>query len=220
VTAASAADGLVSEVVISTAVESLVSCERSLGRIEGLRPDEDSVSASSTFKLHIAAHDCDGLPIKYTRADVEFAFNGKPLANAWNCGSHEYTADVPSALTEQPGRYELVVSAVNGWDSTSSRVTKCVLLRRTIEVTSAVNVQTIIIGAVAGVLLLILGVVAIYMACKHRHRATQLLVSFLRRETLLALKIVMELLDISGDGTPLLEYCAYTHHLANGCFRN
>jgi hypothetical protein len=112
------------------------------------------------------------------------------------------------------------VSAVNGWDSTSSRVTKCVLLRRTIEVTSAVNVQTIIIGAVAGVLLLILGVVAIYMACKHRHRATQLLVSFLRRETLLALKIVMELLDISGDGTPLLEYCAYTHHLANGCFRN
>jgi hypothetical protein len=94
------------------------------------------------------------------------------------------------------------------------------LVRRTIEVTSAVNVQTIIIGAVAGVLLLILGVVAIYMACKHRHRATQLLVSFLRRETLLALKIVMELLDISGDSTPLLECCSYTHHLASGCFRN
>jgi hypothetical protein len=46
------------------------------------------------------------------------------------------------------------------------------------------------------------------------------LVSFLRRETLLASKIVMELLDISGDGTPLLECCAYTHHLASGCFRN
>ena len=62
-----AADGLVSEVVISTAVESLVSCDLSRGGIEGLMADEASVSALSTVKLHIEARDCDGLPIKYTR---------------------------------------------------------------------------------------------------------------------------------------------------------
>jgi hypothetical protein len=39
------------------------------------------------------------------------------------------------------------------------------------------------------------------MACKHRHRVTQLFVSFLRRETILALKILIKLLDISGDST-------------------
>jgi hypothetical protein len=193
VTAASAADGLVSEVVISTAVESLVSCDRSLGRIEGLSPDEDSVSASSTLKLHIAAHDCDGLPIKYTRADIEFTFNGERLAVTWNCGSHEYTADVPSALTEQPGRYELVVSAVNGWDSTSSRVTKCVLLRRTIEIAPAINVKMIIAGAVAGALLLSLLLLMVYLVRSHyKEEARRIVISFMKHEGVLAVKLAWE----------------------------
>jgi hypothetical protein len=43
-----AADGLVSEVVISTAVESLVSCALSRGGIEGLMADEASMSALPT----------------------------------------------------------------------------------------------------------------------------------------------------------------------------
>jgi hypothetical protein len=76
----------------------------------------------------------------------------------------------------------------------------------------------IIIGAVACALLLILGAAAIYLACKHRHRVTQLLVSFLRRETILALKVLMELLDISGDSTHLPDFCACSHHPARGCF--
>jgi hypothetical protein len=115
-----AADGLVSEVVISTAVESLVSCDLSRGGIEGLMADEASVSALSTVKLHIEARDSDGLPIKYTRADIQFSFDNQPLAVTWNRGSNEYTADVPPALTEQPGQYTLVVSVVSGWDSASS----------------------------------------------------------------------------------------------------
>ncbi len=95
-----AADGLVSEVVISTAVESLVSCDLSRVGIEGLMADEARVSALSTVKLHIEAQDCDGLPIRYTRADIQFSFNNQPLDVTWNRGSNEYTADVPSALTE------------------------------------------------------------------------------------------------------------------------
>jgi hypothetical protein len=119
----------------------------------------------------------------------------------WNRGSNEYTADVPSALTEQPGQYTLVVSVVSGRDSTSSNTTTSVLLSRTIEVTQAANVETIITGAVAGALLLNLGAAAIHLACKHRHRVTQLFVSFLRRETILALKVLIKLLDSSGDST-------------------
>jgi sulfite exporter TauE/SafE len=75
-----------------------------------------------------------------------------------------------------------------------------------VEVTSVVSVQAIIYGAVAGALLLILGVVAIYMASMHKHRVTQLFVSFIRGETLLALKILMELIDISGDSNPLPRF--------------
>ncbi len=74
-----AADGLVSEVVISTAVESLVSCDLSRGWIEGLVANEASVSARSTIKLHIEARDCDGLPIKYTRADIQVSFDSQRL---------------------------------------------------------------------------------------------------------------------------------------------
>jgi hypothetical protein len=135
-------------------------------------------------------------------------------------GSNEYVADVPAELAAQPGLYDLVVTASDAWNETVGPITSCELLRRTIEVTAprAINVETIIVGAVAGALLLILGVVAIYMACKHRHRATQLFVSFLRGETLLALKILMELLDISGDSNPHAHFfCACTHHPVSHC---
>ena len=67
---------------------------------------------------------------------------------------HCRRADVPSVLTEQPGQYTLVVSVVSGRDSASSNTTTSVLLSRTIEVTQAANVETIITGAVAGALLL------------------------------------------------------------------
>ncbi len=81
-------------------------------------------------------------------------FRQPALAVTWNRGSNEYTADVPSVLTEQPGQYTLVVSVVSGRDSASSNTTTSVLLSRTIEVTQAANVETIITGAVAGALLL------------------------------------------------------------------
>jgi hypothetical protein len=182
--------------------------------------DGASVSALSTIKLHIEARDCDGLPIRYTRADIQFSFNNQLIAVTWNRGSNEYTAVVPTELTAQPGVYALVVTASKAWNKTAGQMTRCELLSRTIEVTTALDIQSIIIGAVTGALLLILGVAGIYMVSKHRHRATQLFVSFLRGETLLALKVLMELLDISGDSTPLPYFCPCpSNHPASGCIR-
>jgi hypothetical protein len=144
----SVVDGLVSEVVISTAVESLVSCDLSHGRIEGLMEDKVSVSALSSIKVHIEARDCDGLPINYTRADIQFSFDNQSLAVTWKRGSNEYTADVPTDLTALPGRYALVVTASQAWNETAGQMMRCELHSRTIEVTTAVDIQTIIIGAV------------------------------------------------------------------------
>jgi hypothetical protein len=46
-----------------------------------------------------------------------------------------------------------VVTASDAWNETAGQITSCELRRRTIEVTQAANVQTIIIGAVAGALI-------------------------------------------------------------------
>jgi serine/threonine protein kinase len=179
VTSASASDGLVAEVMIISTIESLVSCNHSRSWIEGLTPDEQTVSALYPMKVRFDALDCDGLPIKYTRADVAFTFGNKPLAVTWNRGSNEYIADVPSTMMEQPGAYKLVVSAINGWDSTSSRLTTCVVLSRTIEVVQSVNLQPMIVAvSVAGSLIALVavvsGVVLRWYRIKLQHESTRL----------------------------------------------
>jgi hypothetical protein len=156
--------------------------------------------------VRLRAIDVDAMPIEQSRAEIEFRFGNKTVPVNWNRGSNEYVASVPDDLTAQPGLYALVVTANEAWNETAGQNMRCELLSRTIEVTSVVSVQAIIYGAVAGALLLILGVVAIYMASMHRHRVTQLFVSFLRGETLLTLKILMELIDISGDSNPLPRF--------------
>jgi serine/threonine protein kinase len=165
VTAASAADGLVSEVMISTTVESLVSCNHSVAWVEGLRPDELSVSVQTPLKVHIEAFDCDERPINFTRSDLEFSFGGTPLSVTWSRGSNHYTADVPSAL---PGRYELIVSASNGWDG--RRVTKCVLLSHTIDVVPEANAQPVIIAVSAASTLAALVVLSIIVLRWYRRK--------------------------------------------------
>ncbi len=75
------------------------------------------------------------------------------------------------------------------------------LLRRNIAVVAQMSMQYVVGAAVAGVLLAIVAVMAIYVVREHPHRARELVLSFLRREMLLAYKIMMELLDISGDST-------------------
>ena len=192
VTAASASDGLVSEVMISTRVESLLSCDHSVAWVEGLRPDNLSVSAQSPMKVHVEAFDCDGRPINYTRSDLEFSFGGKPLSVTWSRGSNNYTADVPPRLTTPRGQYELVVSATRGWDSAGSRVTSCVLLGRSIAVVQEISDQIIVIGTIAGVLLLSLLLLMLFLVRSRQEEMRRMLISFMKHEAVLAVKAAWE----------------------------
>jgi hypothetical protein len=206
---------LQSQLTVHTTVEAIISCKNTKTWVEG---GTQSARTGTPMRVRLLAFDADNLAIAHTRVPIEFRFNNKSLPVRWESGSNSYAADVTEDLTQFTGEYELLVAVEAGWDHTTHNVTACVLLSRTIEVTRAANAEMIIIGAVACALLLILGAAAIYLACKHRHRVTQLLVSFLRRETILAFKVLMELLDISGDSTHLPDFCACTHHLASGCF--
>jgi hypothetical protein len=187
-----------SQLTIHTTVESILSCKNAKAWVEG---GTQSARTGTPMRARALAFDVDNLPIAHTRLPIEFRFNNRLLPVRWESGSNSYAADVSADLTQFTGEYELLVTVEAGWNHTTQNVTTCVLLSRTIEVTQAANLETIITGAVAGALLLILGAAAIYLACKHRHRVTQLLVSFLRHETILAFKVLMELLDISGDST-------------------
>jgi hypothetical protein len=157
VTAVSAADALVSEVKISATVESLVSCDHSRGWIQGLPPDEVSVSERFPLKLHFAIRDCDGMPIKYTRAEFNVSFGDQSVPHAWKGrGSSEYVADLGAELTATAGSFDLVVTALKGLSQASAHeALPCELFRKTIKV--QVNMQQYIIGGVlAGVALVVL----------------------------------------------------------------
>jgi hypothetical protein len=95
--------------------------------------------------VHLEAYDVDILPIPYSRAPVEFRFGSRLLPQRWDRGSNEYIAEVSADATGQAGRYELVVTALNGWSNKGQRAGNCTLLRRWIEVTSSKS-QAIVAG--------------------------------------------------------------------------
>jgi hypothetical protein len=102
------------------------------------------------------------LPISYSRAPVEFRFGSRLLPQRWDRGSNEYIAEVSADATDLAGRYELVVTALNGWSNKGQRADGCVLLRRSIEVTAS-QPQAILAGSLAGVMVLTLGMLGYLM---------------------------------------------------------
>jgi hypothetical protein len=173
VTAMSASNGLVSKVMISTTVESLVSCDHSGGWIEGLMPDEDSVPMLFPIRLHFVARDCDGMPIKYTRAEFDVTFGDESLVverhktvpHSWKGrGFSEYFADLDTELTSEAGSFHLVVTALGGLTHASApNATRCVLLRRTIHVHTSMQ-QYIVAGVLAGIALALLVLLGVLLA--------------------------------------------------------
>jgi hypothetical protein len=164
VTAVAASHGLVSEVMISTTVESLVSCDHSAGWIEGLRPDEDSVSTLFPIKLHFVARDCDGMPIKFTRADFNVSFGDQSVPHARkDRGSSEYVAELDTELTSSAGSFELVVIALEGLSQASTRnASGCILFHRTIHVQANIQ-QYIVAGVLAGIALAVLALLGVLL---------------------------------------------------------
>jgi hypothetical protein len=154
--------------------------------------DGASVSALSTIKLHIEARDCDGLPIRYTRADIQFSFNNQLIAVTWNRGSNKYTAVVPTEVTAQPGVYALVVTASKAWNKTAGQTTRCELLRRNVRIDSVattVGMQYIILGVLLGLAILALGALLGCQVRAHKDKAKLFVESFFKHEGQLAVKI-------------------------------
>jgi hypothetical protein len=123
-------------VSITTEVAALVSCQRTEVWVEG---GGQSVPSSSAIVVRLRAIDVDAMPIDQTRAEIEFRFGNTTVPVNWNRGSNEYVASVPAELTGLAGEYELVVTAMHGWDERTELPGSCVLLRAQIPVDEGFN---------------------------------------------------------------------------------
>ena len=83
------------------------------------------------------------------------------------------------------------------------------LLRRNIAVV-ALNAQMSVGGAVLGVLLVALLVLVIYLIRSHKEATKRILISFIKHEVLLAVKISWDLWVRSPERTP----CPFSSHEA------
>ena len=70
-----------SKVTVTTEVISLIACENARVWVEG--GVESTVGTSVPIRLHLAAFDVDGLPIRFTRLETEFRFGEHLLPVQW-----------------------------------------------------------------------------------------------------------------------------------------
>ena len=178
-----------SSIRITSRVQSLISC-RSKGWIEELRPAaETTVLRTFPVVLRATAQDVNGFAMRYTRAQLEFWWDDRPVYDSWFEGEHSATVD-PDWYADV-GTYEASIIAVNGWNHPSSRTEPCVLFETTIHVQSD-NIQLIVAGALSSLLILTIGLLT-YLLARNRAKAKELLMSFLEFEGSLVLEIVLEL---------------------------
>jgi hypothetical protein len=153
----SAPNRLHSEVRVVTQVQPLLSCWHTPASI---KPDSQSVSISTAFRVQVLVYDVDNLPVNFTMAEVHLAFGGRNLPMQWSRGSNEYVADVSAELTGQPGVYDLVVSASKAWNETGS-ATSCELLRRTITINEGLSNMWILVGAGTATVVVLGGLIVV-----------------------------------------------------------
>jgi hypothetical protein len=151
-----------STVIITTVVESLLSCKHSTAYVE-----LDVVPRSTPIHLIVSAIDVDNLPISFTRAEIFCVFGDRSIPLQWSRGSSEYIAAVPAELTAQPGVYDLVVTIHNAWNETGP-ATSCELLRRRITVEEGLSTSWILAGA-AGAAVVVIGGTTVVVRKRHAH---------------------------------------------------
>jgi hypothetical protein len=123
---------------------------------------------------------------------LEFRFGGQVLPYAFDRVVGEYVAEVSEALASDQGEFELVVSALRGWNQSARAVaTSCVLFRRQVTVEKDTK-QIIIAAALASFLVLTLGMLGL-LAYKQKKRLKELVFSFITFEGILVAEILFEL---------------------------
>jgi hypothetical protein len=187
---------------------------------DGLSKNASRVSASLRADaalgfVELLVFDVDGLPIRVSRPLSDAVWNSsrdstsigsptKPFEDG--DGANRFVASVEPSLRNTRGSHTLRVGLTDAWNEALGTRSQCVLLEQTVNIEanlekSLLSVDQAIMVGVVGALLLSLAGISIYVVRKHKHRARELVLSFLRQEMLLAFKILMELLDIAGDST-------------------
>jgi hypothetical protein len=142
-----------SAVRMTTLVESMVSCENT--RV--FFSDEaqiTAVEASRSIELVLEALDADMMPLRFTAVAISCSFGEKPcIVAARTPGKHLYAISVPSDFTRDAGTYDLVVSVIDGWNSSSGRQEQCVVLRHVVAVSAGLS-SLLVIAISSGVALL------------------------------------------------------------------
>ena len=101
-----------------------------------------------------------------------------------------YTADVPADLTQNPGEYNLSVTATSAWTRSGSKAS-CVLFHRVITVQA--DAKQIILASCVAALLVVSGGGFAFMLYRNRARAREYLRSIFSLELFLAVDICVEL---------------------------
>jgi hypothetical protein len=178
------------EVRIVTHVQSLVSCRHTRARIE---------PTFTQIRVRVVAYDVDNLPVAFTRAEIHLVLSDNSIPLQWSRGSNEYTADVPTELTAQPGVYDLVVSVTNAWNETAGQATSCELLRHTITVEEGLSSTSWIVVGAGTAAVAIVGGLALIVRKRHAH--LQAILAMLFTEVT-AIQMLL--------GTPLLPSHSFT----------
>jgi hypothetical protein len=148
-------------------------------------------------RVHVDANDVDKAPIKYTRLEMEFRWNGKLFPCTWARGRNRYTAEVPKQWVDIEGEYTLTVAIRTGWNTTAGSPTDVCIIHRRTFVVEGDTTQIIIGGCLGGAL--VLGMVGVAVVLRRNMDSmARFLLSILKVEGLLAFDICSELWDIIG----------------------
>jgi hypothetical protein len=193
VTAAS--DGLVSEMMISASIEALGSCDYSEVAVFS---DQPNLLPSGLVRVQVTLNDVDKAPVKYTRVETEFRWNGRLFPAVWGRGKNSYSAEVPKQWLDVEGEYTLTVAIRNGWSLSKGPTEICTIFRRTIVVKEGPSTTWILVGASTAALLVV-GPLALVV--RKRHANLQAIMAMLLTEMgMLVLSICTALANLVTDG--------------------
>jgi hypothetical protein len=203
VTAMSASDRLVAEVMISTTVESLASCSRSSARLQGPATVDPS---TDILRLDASLVDVDNLPIRISSPKVYAVWNNETfLLERVTPGSNRFRWEIPSSLRRKPGWYNFEVFLELGWDEVLAAKKRCRLHEGTVKVAKGFDTTWVLIGSILAAIILI--GVALFVVGRYHEQLMNIAVMLITEVVKLGFSISLEI------GNVITEYALKIHHL-------
>jgi hypothetical protein len=162
---------LMSAVRVTTLVQSMVSCENSRVFFVDNAQATTAVKASRSIELMLEARDVDMMPLRFTPVAIRCTFGERPCdVDVSTFGKHLYSITVPADLTQNAGMHELVISLIDGWNTSAGRQAPCVVFRHTVAISASFNTiwMVAISGGVALFAVLVGGLVVKFKVSRDR----------------------------------------------------